>query len=246
MANAKAAKQPQGTQAKQDNPANSRPFIVQNKPLHSFHAQQLFKRGFDIYANAIYSLSVILRAVGSEDDVREIEGAMDERMNHLFNDLMAECARLEKMAQANGIESNGIDYSNPITIEAKITSPRAARYIGAICEFDKMTARLDALWLAGMIPDKEYSRSIYEWKRRILKLSNSAHGLSKQAMIAVHKVEVKNNEQTDEQTGQEQHELKTAASASDMVSNVAATEEKEKTGYPGNTSLFGWMKKQTG
>ncbi|MDP1573160.1 MAG: hypothetical protein Q8M09_14945 [Pseudomonadota bacterium] len=165
----------------------SRPYFTQKVRLNSLHAQQVFDRGFDIGANAIFSLSIILRVIGTDEQAQGIEGIVDGRINKQLEDLRAETTRLETLAEANGIEFSGINYSNPKDVEARITSPRAVRYIGLIREFDALAAKFDTLWLSGVIPDGTYSRNIYEWKRRLIKLANGIRSIAGQAMVAARK-----------------------------------------------------------
>lgn len=174
-----------------NDPANRKsvPYFIQKVRLQSFHAQQVFERGFETCANAIFSLSVVLRIVGTEDQAREVEGIIDGRLNKAFEDIRAEIARLEKIAENNGIEFVGIEYSSPKDIEAKITSPRAVRYVGLVREFDTLVSKLDTLWLSGVIPDSNYSASIYEWKRRLLRLAGAVRTIANRAMIAARKKE---------------------------------------------------------
>ncbi|MCZ2150000.1 MAG: hypothetical protein LC126_19750, partial [Bryobacterales bacterium] len=104
--------------AARDN-AKSHPYFTQKIKLHSFHAQQAFDRGFELCANAIFSLSVVLRIIGTDEQAHEVEGLVDERLNKMFEDMRNEASRLDKMAEANGIEFKGIDYSHPKEVEAK-------------------------------------------------------------------------------------------------------------------------------
>jgi hypothetical protein len=168
-------------------PEKSRPDFTQKVKLQSLHAQQVFDRGFELCASAIFSLSVVLRAIGTDSQARDVEGLVDERMNKVFEDIRSEAARLEKLAEANGIEFKGIEYSHPRETEAKITSPRVVQYLGIIREFDSLVAKLDTLWLSGAIPDGNYSRSIYEWKRRLLRLAGGIRSIAGQAMIVARK-----------------------------------------------------------
>ncbi|GLW61705.1 hypothetical protein Hthe01_20540 [Hydrogenophilus thermoluteolus] len=165
----------------------SLPYFVQKIRLNSFHAQQVFNRGFDRCANAIFTLSVVLRAIGTEDQAREVEGVVDDRFNRMFEELRAESARLDKLAEANGIEMGGIDYTHPKEVEARISTPRAVRYAGLIREFDGLVSKFDALWLSGVIPDSEYSRSLYLWKRQLLRLAGSIRSITTRAMNAARK-----------------------------------------------------------
>lgn len=169
--------------APRDN-AKSHPYFTQKVKLHSFHAQQTFDRGFDLCAGAVFSLSIVLRIVGTDEQAREVEAIVDERLNTMFEDLRGEVARMDKLAEANGIEFSGIDYSRPKEVEARITSPRAVRYVGLIREFDGLVAKLDTLWLSGVIPDSDYARRIYDWKRRLLRVAGGIRSLAGRAMNA--------------------------------------------------------------
>lgn len=191
--------------------SKSHPYFTQKVKLHSFHAQQVFDRGFELCANAIFSLSVVLRIIGTDEQAREVEGVVDEHLNKMFEDMRGEVARLEKMAEANGIEFDGIDYSHPKEVEAKITSPRAVRYVGLIREFDGLVAKLDTLWLSGVIPDGSYSRSIYEWKRRLLRLARTIRSIAARAMSAARRKEA-------------QGEAKNGADLADDIKDAASTE----------------------
>jgi len=167
--------------------SKSHPYFTQKVKLHSFHAQQVFDRGFELCASSIFYLSVVLRIIGTDEQTREIEGIVDERLNKAFEDIRSEVARLEKLAEVNGIEFTGIEYTSPGEVEAKITSPRAVRYLGIIREFDNMVAKLDTLWLSGIVPDGSYSMSIYNWKRRLLRLAGYFRSITRQASIAARK-----------------------------------------------------------
>ena len=74
-------------------------------------------------------------------------------------------------------------------LEAKITSPRAVRYIGLVREFDSLVAKFDILWLSGSIPDSSYSVSLYEWKRRLLRVSGGMRSLAGRAITAAKRKE---------------------------------------------------------
>lgn len=166
------------------NSAKSNPFFVQTVTINSLHAQQVFERGFRYCAKGVFALSVILRMLTTEKQAREVEGIVDERLNKAFEEIRSEAARLEQLAEANGIEFGAIQYSNPKQIDAQITSPRAARYLGIIREFDGVVARLDTLWLSGLIPDGEYSTVLYRWKRNLLRLAGSIRMLAIRAIAA--------------------------------------------------------------
>lgn len=182
--NARPRKAPIAPAPSNERDPNSRPFFTQKVKLQSLHAQQVFDRGFEICADAVFSLTVVLRIYTVDAQAREVEGVVDERITKMFDDMRAEVTRLERLAEANGIEFVGVTYSHPKDVSAIITSPRAVRYLGIIREFDDMTGKLDTLWLSGVIPDGIYSSSVYDWKRRLLRLSGGIRGLAVRAISA--------------------------------------------------------------
>lgn len=227
-----------------DRSTKSRPYVVQSLKLQSFHAQQVFRRGFDLYTDAIYSLSVVLRAVGTEDQVRAMEELIDDRLNRAQNDIRNEIARLEKVVEDNGITLDRVNYSEPVVVEAKISSHRSARYAGILHEFDGLIAKLDALWLSGMIPDNEYSRILYEWKRRILKIASSARGTVRQAMIDSRKQaqqesasQSMQNKAADQILSGGTEPIINGESGNDEISMGDAGEMPES-----DSKLFGWLR----
>ena len=149
---------------------HSRPFLTQKAMLSSLHAQQVFDRGYEMCANALFSLSVVLRFIGSEAQAQEVDALVDALIDQTLEDLRKESLRIREIVESNGIET-AIGYTSARTVEAQITSPRAIRYLAIIREFDSMLAQMDALWLSSVVTDTQYARGVYEWKRRILRLA---------------------------------------------------------------------------
>jgi hypothetical protein len=149
---------------------HSRPFLTQKAMLNSLHAQQVFDRGYEMCANALFSLSVVLRFIGSEAQAQEVDALVDALIDQTLEDLRKESLRIREIVESNGIET-AIGYTSARTVEAQITSPRAIRYLAIIREFDSMLAQMDALWLSSVVTDSQYARGVYEWKRRILRLA---------------------------------------------------------------------------
>lgn len=222
-------------------PANSRPYVVQNIPLQSFHAQQVFRRGFDSYSDAIYSLSVVLRAVGTESQVCDMEGLIDEKLNKAQADIHNEIIRLEKVAENNGITLDAINYSHPAVVEARISSHRSAKYAGIIREFDGMIAKLDAMWLSGTIPDQEYSRILYEWKRRILRIATHVRGVVRQAMIESRKKPQQENPVDVPSVSDDAVSLQETSIIND-ASNSSESSESSVTRNTAAPGAFSWLR----
>jgi hypothetical protein len=171
------------TQIPSVRPDNSRPFLTQKVVLSSLHAQQVFDRGYEVCANALFSLSVVLRFIGSEAQAQEVDALVDALIDQGLGDLRQESRRLREVAESNGIE-NAIGYTSAKTVEVQITSPRAIRYLAIIGEFDGMLALMDALWLSSVVTDSQYARGVYEWKRRILRLAGQIREIASRAVLA--------------------------------------------------------------
>ena len=167
---------------------NSRPFLTQKAVLSSLHAQQVFDRGYEMCANALFSLSVVLRFIGTDAQAQEVDALVDLLIDQTLEDLRKESLRLREVAESNGIEA-AIGYTSAKAVEAQITSPRAIRYLAIIREFDGLLAQMDALWLSSVVTDSQYARGVYEWKRRILRLAGQIRQIASRAVLAARRKE---------------------------------------------------------
>ena len=167
---------------------NSRPFLTQKALLNSLHAQQIFERGYEMCANALFSLSVVLRFIGTEAQAQEVDAMVDALINQALEEIQKESLRLNEIAESNGIETT-IGYTSAKTVDVQITSPRSIKYLAIIREFDGMMANMDALWLSCVITDAQYARGVYEWKRRILRLAGQIRQIATRAVLAARRKE---------------------------------------------------------
>ncbi|WP_291995467.1 hypothetical protein [Candidatus Accumulibacter sp. ACC003] len=156
--------------------------------LNSLHAQQIFDRGYEMCANALFSLSVVLRFIGSEEQAQEVDALVDTQIDQTLEEIRKESLRLKEVAEGNGIET-AIGYTSAKTIDVQITSPRSIKYLAIIREFDGMMTHLDALWLSCVITDSQYARGVYEWKRRILRLAGQIRQMATRAVLAARRKE---------------------------------------------------------
>ncbi len=167
---------------------NSRPFLTQKALLNSLHAQHIFDRGYEMCANALFSLSVVLRFIGTEEQAQEVDAMVDVLINQALEDIRKESLRLQEIAESNGIETT-IGYTSAKTVDVQITSPRSIKYLAIIREFDGMMGNMDALWLSCVITDTQYARGVYEWKRRILRLAGQIRQIATRAVLAARRKE---------------------------------------------------------
>jgi hypothetical protein len=167
---------------------NSRPFLTQKALLYSLHAQQIFDRGYEMCANALFSLSVVLRFIGTEEQAQEVDAMVDTLISQSLEGIQKESLRLKDIAESNGIETS-IGYTSARTVDVQITSPRSIKYLAIIREFDSMMANMDALWLSCVITDTQYARGVYEWKLRILRLAGQIRQIATRAVLAARRKE---------------------------------------------------------
>ena len=156
--------------------------------LNSLHAQQVFDRGYEMCANALFSLSVVLRFIGSEEQAQEVDALVDTQIDQTLEEIRKESLRLKEVAEGNGIETT-IGYTSAKAVDVQITSPRSIKFLAIIREFDSMMANMDALWLSCVITDTQYARGVYEWKRRILRLAGQIRQIATRAVLAARRKE---------------------------------------------------------
>ena len=170
----------------------SMPFVTNTLTLKSLHAQQAFDRGFQICQEAIYTLSVILRVIAPEEQAIQVEEAVDRELASVAKDIKTELDRLATYAETNGVEFAGVQYSLPREVTPQITSPRSVQYLNLLRSLDTLVERIDTLWLAGIVKDKERSQVIFNWKRRILRLYGTIRNLVFRAMASAQRKDLDN------------------------------------------------------
>ncbi len=195
---------------------NSRPFLTQKALLNSLHAQQIFERGYEMCANALFSLSVVLRFIGTEEQAQEVDAMVDNLINLALEGIQKESARLKEIAESNGIETT-IGYTSAKTVDVQITSPRSIKFLAIIREFDGMMANMDALWLSCVITDTQYARGVYEWKRRILRLAGQVRQIATRAVLAARRKETSEAVVEAGETKVEEAEISSTESATDKL-----------------------------
>lgn len=163
---------------------SSLPFVTMKVELKSFNAQKTMDRGFEMTSEALFTLSVLIRAITSEAEAVEVEGIVNATMSELAAELQAELARLQLLGEANGVTTECLNYSLPKSFVVKVTSPRASHLIKLLRDMDKIIEAVDALWLAQVVKDAERSKTIYDVQKKILRLSGVFRNLANRAMAS--------------------------------------------------------------
>lgn len=210
---------------------NSRPFFTQKATLRSFAAQKVFTRSFDIGSTALFSMSVILRSIGTEEQAQEVEKIVDQNLEKGLDDLRSEIARLTTLAENNGVDM-APEYTNSKEVAPQISSPRATRLLAIIREFDTLIAKLDALWLSGVINDKIYAQTAYSWQRNVLRLTGKLRVITTRAVMAARR---KEGIKPEELTNVAADEAAAAAdAAADAVAHPVVVQAKNPEATPAN------------
>ena len=149
---------------------HSKPIFIQTFSINSLQAQRLIKRVFRRTVNALYSTEVILRVIGNEAEVDKIEQIINQLINENAQALHNEKIRIDKLIEANGIDETP-HYTNPVTFEAKISSPQVSQFVVLIKKLDNLMISIDSIWLSGVITSKQRLDNNYAWQQRVMKLA---------------------------------------------------------------------------
>jgi len=164
----------------------SRPVFDQTVTIHSNHAQRLLDRGFLLVVRALYGIDVVLRILGDDEEMDQVEEIVGKLIGELAAELRAEHARLAQLREANGIGATP-RYTNPKRITVHISSPQLAQYTALIEELDRLMTVMDALWLTGVLTNKQRADGAYQWRTRVLRTGREIIDIERRARKSAEK-----------------------------------------------------------
>jgi hypothetical protein len=164
----------------------SRPVFDQAVTLCSEQAQRVMAREFTRVVSALYAIDVILRIIGNDHEIDEIESVVSAMIGECAKDLQNEKARIDKVREDNGITSLP-RYTNPEQVEVRIVSPQVAQFVALLQKMDELMISLDALWLGGVLSNKQRSDSVYQWQQRLLRLGRRIVAIERRARASAGK-----------------------------------------------------------
>jgi hypothetical protein len=164
----------------------SRPVFDQTITIQSNHAQRLLDRGFLLVVRALYGIDVVLRILGDDAEMDQVEGIVGALIGALAAELRAEHARLAQLREANGISATP-RYTNPRKITVHISSPQLAQYTALIEELDRLMTVMDALWLTGVLTNKQRADGAYQWRIRVLRTGREIMEIERRARASAEK-----------------------------------------------------------
>ena len=97
---------------------------------------------------------MVLRILGDDEEMDQVEEIVGSLIGELATELRAAHARLGQLREANGISATP-RYTNPKRITVHISSPQLAQYTALIEELDRLMTVMDALWLTGVLTNKQ-------------------------------------------------------------------------------------------
>jgi len=162
--------------------AFSKPVLDQTFTIHSQNAQYVLQRGhsFLLVVRALYAISVVLRIIGEESDMDQIEDLVSDRIDAVAKRLEEEHARLKKLADDEG----GVPvprYTNPREVTLQLSSPQLAQYVRLIRLLDQTLMRLDGLWFAGVLTNKQRKDATHDLRRLVYGLGREIIELERRA-----------------------------------------------------------------
>jgi hypothetical protein len=166
--------------------AFSRPVFDQTIRIQSNHAQRLLDRGFLLVVRALYGIDVVLRIIGDDEEMDQVEEIVGSLIAELAEELRAEHARLAQLRETNGISATP-RYTNPKQITVHISSPQLAQYTALIEELDRMMTVMDTLWLTGVLTNKQRADGAYQWRTRVLRTGREIIEIERRARASAEK-----------------------------------------------------------
>ena len=172
-------------QAKTIRPAISRPVFERSIKIQSEQAIRVIRHSYGRLIRSLYAIDVILRIVGQEQAIDDIEGIVSTMIGDCALQLQQEKARLDKLCADNGIAESP-RYTHPTDFKARITSPQIAQFVELIRLLDHLMIAMDTLWLCQILTNKQCSVARYQWQQRLHRLARRIVSIEQRAHQAAY------------------------------------------------------------
>ncbi len=172
------------------------------------HDAQMILRGFGKLAFSMYQLGISLRFFLPDERVDSLSDTVyEELIQPLADEIAAELKRVEVLCKENKIKPLE-KYSHPVNRTIRIFYPQVNKIVDLTQSLDTLVCRLNDLWFAGKIKDRDYlntkekySKTLLETARRIKSLATTTMAEAKKAQEEQQGVAKKETEgQTDGDT----------------------------------------------
>lgn len=163
----------------------SRPVFERTFNINSEQAIRVIRDSYNRLMHSLYAIDVILRIIGQEQAVDELEELVSAMIAECAEDLQQEKARLDTLKSENGITETPT-YTHPREFIAKIVSPQVAQFVELIRLLDQLIIVMDTLWLCQIIESKHYTAARYQWQQRLQRLASRIVTIERQAHQAAY------------------------------------------------------------
>lgn len=159
------------------------PAFEQTMKLNTLQAQKVMSRVFARASDSLYRIDVILRIIGKEEDAQAVESVIKTMFDEIDTGLSDSAAQNTALLEENGIDELP-SYDAPTSERIRITSPQVSRFAALVRRLDKLVMEIDALWLSGLIENKDRNEAVYRWQQRIIGLGSRIIGIERRARLA--------------------------------------------------------------
>lgn len=151
--------------------------------IQSAAAQKVVSRTLLRCSRALYTIEVVLNAIGDQDEVEQVEIIIDTMLDACHADMQARIDDTAARIQDAGLDHN-IAYSAPMALTFKISSGQLRRYTDLVLKLDQFTDNVDLLRLNGAIEAREASNLVYEARNQLMQLGLELSRLEGRARAA--------------------------------------------------------------
>lgn len=159
------------------------PAFEQNLTLNTLQAQKVMTRSFSRTAGSLYRIDVILRIIGGEESAERMEMVISTAIREVETELQNAQKQMSDLLEDNGVDQLPV-YDTPTTESVRITSPHVSRFVGLVRKLDRLVSSIDALWLSGLMSNKEHSDALYTWQQKVIGLGSRIIGMERRAREA--------------------------------------------------------------
>lgn len=164
--------QPDNEQFKRHKPSPiSQPVYKSQLTVNSSQAHRVMKRSFGPLAGSLFRSDVIIRIIKDDKAADDLETIIQKLLDPVVKDLKISIEQSQVLLEQNKIKKMP-NYTMPQTFNIEVKSPQIGVFARIVAELDRLMVCIDALWMNGIINNKQRSYQTYEWQQRLVKLAN--------------------------------------------------------------------------
>jgi hypothetical protein len=173
------------SQKSEPKPVYSRPVFKQNLTVYTLQAQRVVERSLTRVSYSLFSLDVILQIIGVREQVDEVSQIVQGHIAKADEQLEEKIQQMDVLFTQHEIQDVP-SYTNPISLDVEITSPQVAQFLRLVRKLDSLMAKIDSLWLHGLLTSKQRTQAGLEWQQLLNRLASRIIGVEKRARVAAH------------------------------------------------------------